>query len=536
MRNVRYVVLISGALLVSGCVEDTNLGKYDHFRIDQEALKTVEKVELNPAAEQAQGAEPNLVPIQVAAVNKLTIEQCRVLALQNNLTLKIDSFDPQMARESLKREHARFEPLYISGFDFSNRKYYGESYSPKSNEFNLLNRISVPLNTGGQVDLGYNIEQYDSYSYWGLGSIDKLTSYSTSPVVSISQPLLKGAGPEVNTYNIRLSSYSLQRTQVRSKLSAMMVLVSVDKAFWQLYYAQEALKVLNIEYDLAKAQYELASRMFDNKQVGQIEVMRAKNAMSPVSTAIIVAKSNLILSQRALKLVLNSAGLEAESESEVVADIQPEPVSYSIDRTKLLEYAMEHRLELLDYEIQLASQRDSIDYAKNSLLPSLALSYAYSGNNTGSHFDDAVTDRDSISNRVGLDLSVPLGNRVAKSNMRRALLEQNQLSMEKQQKVELIKGEVMDAAETLNSAWERILSTRNGVEIARSTMDAEQQLFNHGAQTSTDLLRAQADYSRALLNSLSAQVDYQVAQIDLCYQVGGLNQAARLQFDYNYRH
>ncbi|MBN2844119.1 MAG: TolC family protein [Sedimentisphaerales bacterium] len=510
-------------------MEDTNLGKYDHFRIDQEALKTVEKVELTPADVQAQAPEPNLVPIQAAAVNKLTIEQCRVLALQNNLTIKVDSFDPQMARESLKREHARFEPLFISGFDFSNRHDY--LYLQNSNDYNLFNGFSVPLVTGGQVNAGYNIGQQSSYYDFGFDSIDKWTSYSTSPTVSISQPLLKGAGPEVNTYNIRLSSYSMQRTQARSKLSAMTVLVSVDKAFWRLYYAQEALKVLNVEYELARAQYELASRMSDNKQVGQIEVMRAKNAMAPINTAIIIAKSNLMLSQRALKLVLNSAGLEVESESEVVADIQPESVRYSLDRTKLLEYAMEHRLELLDYEIQLASQRDNIDYAKNSLLPSLALSYAYSGLNTGGQFDDAVTDRNSSSNRVGLDLAVPLGNRAAKSNMRRALLEQNQLAMEKQQKVELIKGEVLDATETLNSTWERIVSTRTGVEVARSTMDAEQLQFKQGTQTSTDLLRAQAEYSRALMNSLNAQVDYQVAQIDLCYQVGGLNQAARLQFD-----
>ena len=75
------------------------------------------------------------------------------------------------------------------------------------------------------------------------------------------------------------------------------------------------------------------------------------------------------------------------------------------------------------------------------------------------------------------------------------------------------------------------MQTQKSAELALRALEAEQRQFKLGLQTSTEVLNAQTKYSNALLTRLQALVEYQIAQIDLCFSVGGLNQAARLSFD-----
>lgn len=537
-RNM-VLVLLSGSLVcLAGCVEDRRLGKYDRYDVPAERLTTIDRVDLPAADDQSRDLSDQYVKVAPGQVNELTLEECRVLALQNNLTLKVDSFNPVMAKESLKQAHAKFEPLFIAGFSFASSDY-PDGYTESEN-LDAYSQVSVPLVTGGSLSFYMPLDRTETDgTYYYEDDITGQTVtydsqskyYNTSVRMQLSQPLLRGAGTSVNAHSIRLSSYNLKRSMASSKLSTMTVLASVDKAYWNLYAMQEALKVRELEYDLAKAQYDRSVRMLELKQVMQIDVLRAENSMAQRRTAIITADNDLRQSQRQLKQILNTEGLEVESGSLVVAAMEPVSTKYKLNKDEMLNYAMANRIELLNYELQLAAQESTLEYQKNSLLPSLALNYVYNFRAVGATFSDTMDmldDRQLNDHSVGLSLSVPLGNRAAKSAYRSAIISKQQLMASKDLQELTIKNEVLGAMENLNSGWNSILTTSNSVEIAKRTMDAEERQFELGMQTSTEVLRVQAEYASALLSQLVAVVNYQVAQIDLCYAVGGLNEAAQV--------
>ncbi len=539
MRYLFLICFLFFAGLFSGCVEDTNLTKYDkYYNVSFEKVSQIEKVELPEAEDQSSKKITSVVNVNPGDINKLTLEDCRVLALQNNLEMQVLAYRPQIARESLKSAHARFEPSFIAGFSYAMNDY-PEEYTETKN-LDYYAQLQMPMITGGRLSFNMPLsktETQGTYYYndeftGQLVTFDSQNTYYNSNVrMQLSQPLLRGAGTDVNTHSIRLASYNFKSSMAQGKLSAMMVIKGVETAYWNLYYAQEVLKVREMDYELAKAQYERTRRMLEQNKAMQIDLLRAESTMSQKEAGMGSAYRNLRITRRALKQVLNAEGLEVDSDSIVEAVSEPVAVKYELDKGPLLEYAMENRMELLDYELQLASQESTLDFDKNSLLPYLSLDYTYSFRAMGSTFSgtmDMLDNRALNDHRVGMSLTVPLGNRAAKAAYRGSLLAMERLKLNKQQQEITIKNDVLSAIEELEAGWNDIVTMDNSVKIALRAYEAEQRQYDLGVQNYTELLLARNTYLGAMLERLSYLVKYQNLQVNLCYQVGGLNEAARL--------
>ena len=343
---------------------------------------------------------------------------------------------PEIAKEDLKAAHAKFEPLLFSGFNFVTDAFKD---APENNSISSYAGVNVPLVTGGSVDFTLSHSRNDQQGEYLY--VDPETNESefrdfqtiTNNAyynLTLSQPLLRNGGVANNTHNIRLASYSSKVVKAQTKYKAMAVLAATDKAYWSLYAAQEVLNVRRLEYDLAKAQFEQAQRMVDAGQAKEIEIIRAESAMAERLNGIINADNNLRNKQRELKLIINSSGMELDSESVIKTQTEPVPVKYLINRGSMVDYALVNRTEMLEIELKLASQESSIDFANNSMLPLLDLQYRYRvgavGNSEGRAFD--ILDDSRLRNHsIGLELRVPVGNQAAKSRLRKVMLEKQQI-------------------------------------------------------------------------------------------------------------
>ncbi len=537
-----YIFLLVVCCAVAGCVEKTRLDKYDTTKFNTKQLSVIDKVELQPAEDQSMDRAPNFFSEPQEIPKELSIEKCRQLALQNNLDLKVSLIEPEIAREDLKAAHAAFEPLFVSGFNFITNDFPDEY--DETERVSSYGRLNFPLVTGGDVSFYFPFSrtQKEGQDYYYTDPVTGETTliqqqnsyYDTDFSISFSQPLLRGGGISVNTNYIRQASYNAKSKLAQAKLQAMWILSAIDRAYWYLYAAQEVLKVRKLDYDLAKAQYDQAKRMVDAGQMKEIEVIRAESALAERLNGIIKADNNLRDRQRDLKLIINSPDMALESDFVYITDTEPVPVKYNVDQNEMLEYAMNRRVELFQVELSLASSESAIEYQKNSLLPYLGLEYTYnisgSGYNSNAAFDQL--DNNSFKDySLGLSLQIPLGNQVAKSSYRKAILQKQIVETNKQLQIRTITQEVLNAVDALESNWNAVLASQKSAELALRTLEAEQRQFKLGMQTSTEVLNAQTRYANTLLSRLQALVDYQISQVDLCAAVGGLNQAARLSFD-----
>ncbi len=532
------IVFIGLAVIcISGCRKQYAREKFYEIKVKPEKLRQVETLDLKQTR-----AEPNKPPdVPVAELNEvppkeleLTLEQCRAMALENNLDLKVELINPAIAAKRVSEEEARFESAFTSGFSFykfdtpvaSSLDISGSKREYVNTELG----VDVPLRSGGTVnfDMADNRSKTDStYSVFN-------PSYGSNFSVSISQPLLRNAGKRANTHSIRIARYEQQITDARTKLEVISVIAALDRVYWRLYAARRESEVRKKQYDLAKAQLEQAQRFVDLGERAQVEVIRAESGVAQQLEAIIVAENNLRDRERELKRVIKKAGLEMQTPTVLIPATVPDPVHYEFQGKQLVGKAIDNRMEMLELELQIAEDISTIDYLRNQALPLVTADYTYNINGLGktrSDSFDLLFDKRFEDHRVGLQLLVPLGNNAAKSRLLQALYQRRQRLVTHENRKELIELEVLNAIDKLEANWQRILASRQSAILDGRLYGAERRQFELGLRTSTDVLQAQTTFADAQSAEILALAEYQIALVDLAYATGTLLGAAKVQWE-----
>lgn len=451
----------------------------------------------------------------------ITIEDCRRMALQNNLDLRVQLYNPTIAHTQLTAAEAQFEAVFTgsAGFTAAHPPISQNVLGPRSETVTADGALEIPLRTGGSIRLDVPTNVTYSRTFPGVpGSFANNT-----PTINITQPLLRGGGLYVNTQGIRIAFYEYQRSQALTKLEVIRVLTDVDHAYWQLYASREALKVRKKEYDSAAAQLERARRQARAGVMADVDVVRAESGVADTVENIIIAENDVRQTQRTLKRILNDPSLPLDAPTTLVPATPPAAFPYDIDPQRLTDAALRQRMEMLDVELQLAEQNSNIFVARNGLLPLVTLQYTYGVSGLGRTEGQSwgmIWDKTPDSHTVGLQVQVPIGNEAARSTLRAAMLRRMQVLASREQQALQIRQDIANAADTLRTDWQRIVAAHERVVLSARTYDVEVRQFNLGLRTSTDVLIAESDLATAQLAEVSAISDYQIAQVDIAFATG----------------
>ncbi|MHC4520958.1 MAG: TolC family protein, partial [Planctomycetota bacterium] len=528
---VRYVIVFFSALaLVPGCDAYLPGPSYTDPEVPQEKLRNIDPLELEET-------EPNEVPTPDVneappAELELSLEQCRALALQNNLRLKASLISPSIAAERLSQEEAKFETYFFANAAFTKWEQpsdriieIGDGTFVPVVEASQTERtdtdlgVQVPLRTGGNVRFNLVDNRFED-----LNADPNFTpSFQNRFTASLSQPLLRGAGKWANTHSIRLASYDRQIADARTKLDVIAVLAAIDRVYWRLYAARKELEVREQQHALGQAQLEQVRRLVDAGERAQVEVIRAEAGVAQQLEAIIIAENSLRDRERELKRVINKAGVDLQSPTILIPGSAPDPVHYELDRSQLVQAAMDSRMELLELQFQLLGDASTIDFARNQALPLATLDYSYSINATGFTRDDSfdmLLDSDFVGHRIGAQVVFPIGNKAAQTRVRQAIYLRRQRLASKDNREEIIELEVLNAVDQVEANWQRILAARQNTILNSRLHEAEKRQFEVGLRTSTDVLDAHTVFANAQSAEISALAEYQIALVDLAYATG----------------
>ena len=519
-------------LMLAGCEPFPGNEKFYEASIPPQKLREVEMLQLQVS----QDNEPNRPDANQPSKGELalTLEQCRVLAMANNLELKVQLITPSIAAQRVSEEEARFEAAF-----FSNLSYI-KTDTPTATTFDLVGSqmeassmdfgVQMPLRTGGTV----TFDLVDRRTKTNVVYPTFNPSYDSDASLSISQPLLRGAGTRANTHAIRIAGYERQITDARTKLEVIRVLAALDRVYWRLYAARRELEVREQQYNLAKAQLEQAQRFVSSGERSPVEVTRAEAGVAQRLEAIIVAENNLRDRERELKRVLNKPGLEMQTPTILIPDTKPDPVRYELERKRLVQLAIENRMEMLELELQIAEDISAIDYMHNQALPLVTMDYTYNVNGLGQTEDDSfdlLYDKRFEDHRFGLQMLVPLGNEAAKSRLRQAFYQRKQRLASRENRAALIEVEVLNAIDQLEANWQRILAGRQRTILDGRLYQAEKRQFELGLRTTTDVLDAQTKFADAQSAEILALAEYQIALVDLAYATGTLLGADKVRWE-----
>jgi hypothetical protein len=148
-------------LTLGGCTFGFGQGRSGEMVVPPDRLRTIEPTTM----EQIQASAPKpakplpttlpslptTLPAPLAEQREvsLTIEEARRLALENNLELRVDLFEPAIARQALTEEEARFEALFTTtaAYDKTDSPSATRLESNQSNSLRVTPGVELPLIT-----------------------------------------------------------------------------------------------------------------------------------------------------------------------------------------------------------------------------------------------------------------------------------------------------------------------------------------------------------------------------------------------------
>ena len=482
---------------------------------------------------------------------QFSIADVRKKALENNLAIKVAQITPLISATQVREEQAKFDNIIFAYAKYGQLdvpamsgdkvefKSDNPAFSGQQLKINMLEQdkrsieleagIKIPLRTGGSVILSSPLENKTS-----KGKFES-DEYRSALRFSISQPLLRNAGLDVNEASIRIAEYSQQADQLETRLQSIRVVATVDKAYWALYEAWGQLDVRRQQFEYANQNLSMVKHRVREGLSAAIEINRAEIGVADRMEALIVAETNLKLAERQLRFYMNDLTEEANAASPLVPSTQPNLLKYDFNRSKLLDDALSGRVELLEQELKLAAASTKIDYLENQTLPLFTLDYQYGAlSNTNSTFGRSynnVLNGNFNDWSIGLKFEMPMTNEARKAQLENAVQQRNQRLATKTLQTLTVKKEIFDALDYVDQNWQRILAARQQVLIAGLNYEAELKQFNEGLRTMTEVLETLTRLGEAQAKEVRAIADYQIALVDTAYATGTLLGYSKLDFD-----
>ncbi|MEK6765720.1 MAG: TolC family protein [Planctomycetota bacterium] len=451
----------------------------------------------------------------------LTLKDSIIFALKNNYDIRISKMDPMIKDKDITAAKSVFDPiLKITGETEdsevpSNSQLqigFGGQLSDFRRDRNTLNATTEKLlETGATFTLGFILEQ----QFLDPSPFAFFNPFATSSIeAKVTQPLLKNAGIFYNRSNIYIARNDKKRSILELKETAIDVINSAQKAYWELVKAIEELRVRRKSLERAEDLLKKNKIQVEVGTLAPIELLVAEEGVARQLEGVVVAENDIKDREDDLKQVMNLSNNAVLSDVSIVpldrASFQVRDVSIE----ESIKIALENRPEVFEQGLDIENTRIKVKQQKNQLLPRLdfeaGIRYDGLAANKGNAIDSAFS-QDFQSEFFGVTLEVPIGNREARSNYSKAKLEEKQTVFNTRKVEQEVVVEVRKAVRQVKTNVERIKASKKAEGLSRSRLEAEEKKFNVGRSTSLEIIRAQADLAVSEGRATNAIVDYQIS-------------------------
>lgn len=452
----------------------------------------------------------------------LSIEQAVFLALSNNRDLAVSRLSPVIVGAFELVERGEYDPELFAEAGFGKEETV-ESARATEEQFGVR---------GDDVSLGAGVRQrLPSGTDVEAGVTQDRSISSRSPEqqaarlgLSVTQALLRGAGPEVNLATIRVAELDTLASVYELRGLAEALLAETEIAYWRYVLAQREIEIFERSLAVARQQLgELRQRV----EVGVLAPTEQPAAESEVALreqALIEARSAMAASRLELLRLMNpteAGSLDHEVRTTSEPLLRVEPIADAPDRIAL---AMQARPDLNEARLRLEQNRLEVIVTRNGLLPRLDLFIALGKTGFADTFPDSFRELDgpTYDFTAGVSYSRFLGNRTARGLNLAAIASRQQAATAVQNLQQLVELDVLLAVNEAERARQQIDASRRTREFQERTVEAEIERFRAGASTSLQVAQAQRDLLQAQINEVSAVVAHRIALVELYLAEGSL--------------
>jgi len=463
----------------------------------------------------------------------LSLEDCIIEAMQNNLRIAVEVLNPDIADEYVTRANEKFLPSLSIGF--SNQKTNTASYSwidaadqVRSSYRDYIVSLNQTIPTGGQFSI--SLDSYKNDTNRSFQTINP--RYGSTLRFNFSQPLLKNFGYKTSRREIIVAKNNRDISENEFQQALLDTIYDVEEAYWTLAYSVENLKVQRQSLQLARDLLEENQRKIEVGTMPPIEIYTAESEVANREADILQADRLVKNNQDRLKKILNLPILEEGEPTEIIPTDSPVFEKKQIDFEEALSTALANRPDLRASRIELETRELNVGYTNNQLLPELNFQISYwspgiSGVQILYQDDNPLTRivvgtlpggaqdalKDAFKFRynnwlIGLTLNIPLNTLLTRAEHAQAKLNLKQAQLRLKNQEQQVFLEVKTAVRDVEINYQRVQAYKAAHELAEKKLEAEQEKFKVGKSTNFFLLQYQRDLADARIAELRSMVDY----------------------------
>jgi outer membrane protein TolC len=421
------------------------------------------------------------------------------------------------------------------------------------NVVNANGGMNVGLSSGTQLSVNFVNSRYSTNA----------ARYTYNPFVNsslgftITQPLLQGFGASLNKRYIHIARNSQKVADLVFRQQVMDTVSGVARLYTDLVSLNEDVKVKQEALRLAERLYEDNKNQVDQGTQAPIEVTRANAAVAASRQALITAQGLVRQQELIVKTAITRRGLsnpQVLGAHIIPTDALAVPEQEAVQPlTDLVGEAIHNRPDLAGAGLQVENSEISLKGSLNALKPQLDLvgtvqNSGMAGDlnplagtvgsvNTGGYGTTLgqLFRRDFPTYGVGVQLTLPLRNRIAQADAVRDELQVRQAQVRREQLEDQVRLEVADAEESLRQARAAYEAAVEARRLQEQSVNVEQQTFAVGLSTNLVVIQYQNYLAQARSTEVASRGAYLKAKIALQRATGTTLDQYHVAIDDAYR-
>jgi outer membrane protein TolC len=403
----------------------------------------------------------------------LTLERCRELALQNNLTARNANLSVEAALQVEQEAFTKYFPsIGLNGTGFQASAPMMSMKVDLSTTIAAVSPVLAWLTPPGTAFDPSILNRFESL---------KLEALRNGVVAGITAVQPVYAGGQIAVGN-RLAKAGVEVGRLQKQMSDREVMLSADRYFWMLVALKEKMKTIDNAATLLDRVSSDVKIAVETGLTTRSDLLRVELERNRLESNRFKVENGLATLKKALAL---HTGLASDS-----FDVQPPDWSEihlpkDDDDSVLLLNRPEYRL--LAKSVEVADMLVKMEAGKH--LPTVAIGAGYQYVNFDMHQKSGIRNDFGI---VFATVSIPLSDRWGGSHaVRKKKLERRVAENTRKEKSDLLLLQIQRTRNELKEAYRQVMLARKSISVAEENLRENEDNFHAGVTTLSNLLEAQ---------------------------------------------
>jgi outer membrane protein len=388
----------------------------------------------------------------------------------------------------------------------------------------------VTFNTGDNVGVGAQVSKATAIGteaavrVEGNAAPNDQTQYGMAAKLSVTQPLLRGAGRTVNEASLRQAVNARDVARLSADRTASSLARETLVAYWELWYAGRALEIDTRARDLAKVALEETRMKIEKGAAANVDALQYETNVATLEETVVAAaaEKRRLAVQLGLLTGMGREGVRLE------ADPAEEPVSSVAlpSPDDAYKAALADSPDIRSSAAEVVAAEENARTAGESMRQRLDLVGWIGAQTLGidevSPAFEQFGEGPAYSAYLGLVYELPLSNTRKEAQRASADLNVQVARQNLDATGEQVRADVAVALDTLDSARQKLALAEQTYEAASKQAEAQRQRYALGASIYIEVRDAEEAEREAELRVVRARVELVEAQVALDHLTGTL--------------